>query len=149
MTDFIETYPPRGTVNAEPVSYAAQHECYRSGQMSEAQWQEHLGSDAALRAWMVRNVPSPVGDTVVTEGSGNVFADLNVTVTLDYVSKRINQICTDHVERSKVLIAQFETEAGALAEAVEASSDIDQNAVALIVLGRVNVMAKELERLAG
>jgi hypothetical protein len=34
--------------------YALLLECYRSGQMSEAEWQQHLG-DELFAAWLKRN----------------------------------------------------------------------------------------------
>lgn len=36
------------------MTYALLYECYRSGQMTEAQFQEHM-RDEVFRAWLRRN----------------------------------------------------------------------------------------------
>lgn len=70
-------------------------------------------------------------------------------LTLDDVSKRINAICEAHLERCNAAQATYESEIEALSVAVEASPDIDQNAVGLIVLGRVNAMVTEISKAIG
>jgi predicted AAA+ superfamily ATPase len=90
-----------------------------------------------------------VEDTTITDGSGNIFTDLNVTVTLDDVSKRIDAICEAHLERCTTAQAAYSADLDALAAAVEASPDINQNAVGMIVLGRVKTLMAEVARAIG
>lgn len=66
------------------------------------------------------------------------------SLTLDDVSRRINEICFSHVENAKRFQEVYASALEKLADDVEASADIDKNAVASIVMGRVNTMVKEL-----
>ncbi len=70
-------------------------------------------------------------------------------VTLDDVSRRIDAICEAHLERCKTAQAAYSDDLDALAAAVEASPDINQNAVGLIVLGRVKTLMTEVEKAIG
>jgi hypothetical protein len=65
-------------------------------------------------------------------------------LTLDDVSKRIDAICEAHLERCKKAHTIYSAELDSLADAVEASPDINQNAVGLIVLGRVKTLMAEV-----
>lgn len=70
-------------------------------------------------------------------------------VTLDDVSKRIDAICEAHLERCKTAQAAYSAELDALAAAVEASPDINQNAVGMIVIGRVKTLMTEVAQAIG
>lgn len=70
-------------------------------------------------------------------------------LTLDDVSQRINTICNDYVKQVVILKAGYGSAVDALAEAVEASPDIDQDAVVSIVLGRVKAMMTEIAEVVG
>lgn len=39
-------------------AYEMLYQCYRSGQMSERQWQEHLNADEVFRSWLSRHLSS-------------------------------------------------------------------------------------------
>lgn len=64
-------------------------------------------------------------------------------MTLDDLTRRINEICAANVEAAKVAEIQFNMSIEALAKAIDAA-DVDKVAAASIVMGRVNSMAKEL-----
>jgi hypothetical protein len=42
------------TITKAPSSYASLYACYRSGQISERQWQTHLAEDELFRKWVER-----------------------------------------------------------------------------------------------
>jgi hypothetical protein len=89
-------------------------------------------------------------DTVkVTEGSGNIFADLNAPLTLDDVSSRINTICADYIEAAQRVKTSYETAIDTLSAAIDASPDLDKDAVASIVLGRIKKMMTEAQAVFG
>lgn len=70
-------------------------------------------------------------------------------LTLDDVSKRINAICEAYLERCIAAHAVYIAELEALGTAVDASPDINQNAVGLIVLGRVKELMADVSKAIG
>lgn len=113
------------------TDYSALHASYLSEQMSEKQWQEHLAADDGLRAW--------VTTVEVTKQP----------LTLDDVSKRVNTIMTDYVEQAKRVKDSYETALDALAADVEASPDLDKEAVNSIIFGRMKKMLTEAAQVFG
>lgn len=65
-------------------------------------------------------------------------------MTLDDLTRRINEICSENVETARAAKLQFDMSVEALAKAVDASPDLDKSAAASIVMGRVNRMVSEL-----
>ncbi|WP_085044358.1 hypothetical protein [Ensifer aridi] len=85
----------------------------------------------------------------VNESSGNVFSDLGVTITLDEVAKRTDAVCTEYVDDMKRVKASFEEKFAAIAAAIDASPDLDKDATASIVLGRIKKMIGDAAAVLG
>lgn len=107
------------------TDYASLHACYVSGQMSERDWQDHLSRDSGLKSWVdEQNTIRP-------------------PLTLEDVTHQINDICDEYVTAVRRTKESFERNLDALGQAVDASPDIDQNAVGSIIMGRVNQMMRD------
>jgi hypothetical protein len=60
--------------------------------------------------------------------------------SLDELSNRINTICDDYVRDIKAAHGDYVAACEELSQRTDASPDLDQNAVASIVLGRIKKM---------
>jgi len=69
--------------------------------------------------------------------------------SLDELSNTINTICDDYVREIKAAHDAYLKACDELSERTDASPDLDQNAVASIVLGRVKKMIADAGELLG
>lgn len=81
--------------------------------------------------------PSPVG------------APIRQPLTLDDVSKRIKTICDDYLTEAIRVKAHFDQSLDVLASDVEASPDLDQNAVGALVMSEVHRMMENVAKAVG
>lgn len=70
-------------------------------------------------------------------------------LTLDDVSKRIKKICDDYLTEATRVKAHFDKSLGVLAAEVEASPDLDQNAVGALVMSEMHRMMKNVAEAMG
>lgn len=70
-------------------------------------------------------------------------------LTLEDVSNRMNAVCDEFVEAMVRTKAGYETNIAALCAEMDASPDLDKNAAASIVLGRLKKMMEDAQAVLG
>jgi hypothetical protein len=72
-----------------------------------------------------------------------------VQLTLDDVSTRINSICADYLADAKSAKTKYETRLSEFSDAIDASPDLDKDAIGKIVFGRVKRLLAEVAEAVG
>lgn len=90
-----------------------------------------------------------VSTTDVDNEGNHIKAEVHATVTLNDVSVMINAACEEFIMGAVDLRNALDANIKALADAVDATPDIDKDAVASIVMGRIKRMMAEAQTVLG